>query len=176
MDKNRFAAPFDRCCIAQTVVESVVLASGTKILTNPIAYASEKAEADEQAGNLLADLERRQDDVLAQLDELDRRVSDLLRGLGVTLIEDAQAFQFVDESDDATDAAEVAQPSPLVAKLQAANNNHASIQDDATLENAAETTVGFAKLPQGDTKARSPKRSKAAFNESSSWDQKSRAA
>jgi hypothetical protein len=110
-------------------------------LTDPIACAAEKAEADEQAGNLLADLERRQDDVLAQLDELDRRVSDLLRGLGVTLIEDAEAFQCVDESDDATEVA-----------------------------------VGFAKLPQGDAKARNSTRTKAAFNESSSWDQKSRAA
>jgi len=41
----------------------------------------------DEAGSLLADLERRQDDVLAQLDLLDRQVADLLRGLGVTLAE-----------------------------------------------------------------------------------------
>lgn len=145
-------------------------------MSDPIACAAEKAEADEQAGNLLADLERRQDDVLAQLDELDRRVSDLLRGLGVTLIEDAEAVQFVDESDDATEPAVSAQPSVCVAELQSLNNHHAAIQDEANLENTSEMTVGFAKLPHGDTKARNFKRSKAAFNESSSWDQKSRAA
>jgi len=149
---------------------------GTKILTDPIACAAVKAEADERAGNLLADLERRQDDVLAQLDELDRRVSDLLRGLGVTLIEDAEAVQFVSENDEATEAAVSAQPSASAAQSQTLNNPHVAVDDAANRAIAAETTVGFAKLPQGDSKARSPQRAKAAFNASSGWEQKSRAA
>lgn len=36
----------------------------------------------------LAELERRQDDVLAQLDELDKKLTSLLTGLGVTLVDD----------------------------------------------------------------------------------------
>ncbi len=145
-----------------------------KILTDPIACAAERADADEQAGNLLADLERRQDDVLAQLDELDRRVSDLLRGLGVTLIEDSEAIQFVDEGNEESDAnvpVEVAATTPCVAESPADSEQPVSGQDDP-----GEMTVGFAKLPKGDTKARSSKRSKAAFNESATWDQNSRAA
>jgi hypothetical protein len=149
---------------------------GTKILTDPIACAAEKASADEQAGNLLADLERRQDDVLAQLDELDRRVSDLLRGLGVTLIEDSEAVQFVDESDDATEAAASTPPSASAAQSRTVSNHHLGVDDAANRAIASELTVGFAKLPQGDTRARNPKRSQTGFNESSGWDQKSRAA
>lgn len=38
-----------------------------------------------EAGQLLYDLERRQDEVMAQLDDLDAKLSEVLRGLGVTL-------------------------------------------------------------------------------------------
>jgi len=145
-------------------------------LTDPISIAAEKAEADEQAGNLLADLERRQDDVLAQLDDLDRRVSDLLRGLGVTLIDDAESIQFVDENDDATDISESQQTGPISSgkpkTVGQADNAPSATADESTVE----MTVGFSKLPQGDSKSRSGKRSKAAFNDASGWDQKSRAA
>lgn len=41
--------------------------------------------ADSEPGQLLEDLERRQDDVLAQLDDLDAKLTEVLRGLGVTL-------------------------------------------------------------------------------------------
>lgn len=41
--------------------------------------------ADSEPGQLLQDLERRQDDVLAQLDDLDAKLTEVLRGLGVTL-------------------------------------------------------------------------------------------
>ena len=60
-------------------------------MTDTIVENPELVETEEPVGSLLADLERRQDDVLAQLDDLDRRVSELLRGLGVTLIEDSEA-------------------------------------------------------------------------------------
>ncbi len=41
-----------------------------------------------EAGHLLHDLERRQDEVMAQLDDLDAKLSEVLRGLGVSLDED----------------------------------------------------------------------------------------
>jgi hypothetical protein len=41
------------------------------------------ASADPAPGGLLYELERRQDDVLAQLDQLDAQVRDLLESLGV---------------------------------------------------------------------------------------------
>lgn len=40
--------------------------------------------AESEAGLLLADLERRQDDVLSQLDDLDKRLCGILKSLGVT--------------------------------------------------------------------------------------------
>lgn len=54
----------------------------------PATRPTAAAERDNAATSLLADLERRQDDVLLQLDELDRRLTDILKGLGVTLIDD----------------------------------------------------------------------------------------
>lgn len=36
-------------------------------------------------GNLLNELEQRQDDVLAQLDELDAKLNEVLKGLGATM-------------------------------------------------------------------------------------------
>jgi hypothetical protein len=41
-------------------------------------------ERDRQAGQLLSELERRQDDVLRGLDELDAKLTEVLRGLGVS--------------------------------------------------------------------------------------------
>lgn len=38
---------------------------------------------DDAPGQLLADLERRQDDVLAQLDDLEAKLADVLKGLNV---------------------------------------------------------------------------------------------
>lgn len=143
-------------------------------MTDPIACTADRAEADEQAGNLLADLERRQDDVLAQLDELDRRVSDLLRGLGVTLIEDSETIEFVDESDVESEAAvsvEMTSTNPSIAALPITGDAPGSAQDQTT-----ELNVGFSKLPSGTAKSRGSKRSKTAFNDSTTWDQKSRAA
>lgn len=46
--------------------------------------------ADMEPGQLLHELERRQDDVLSQLDELDARLSEVLRGLGVNLDDEIQ--------------------------------------------------------------------------------------
>lgn len=59
------------------------------------------------AGSLLADLERRQDDVLLQLDELDRRLTEILKGLGVTLIDDQAANVADDRVNPAEQAKEV---------------------------------------------------------------------
>jgi hypothetical protein len=42
---------------------------------------------DVEPGQLLKDLEQRQDDVLKQLDDLDARLRDVLEGLGVTFDE-----------------------------------------------------------------------------------------
>lgn len=44
--------------------------------------------ADQEPGHLLRDLERRQDDVLDQLDALDAKLNEVLRGLGVTMDEE----------------------------------------------------------------------------------------
>ncbi len=65
-----------------------------------------------EAGKLLDDLERRQDDVLSQLDQLDLQLSTILRGLGVTTIEDvdipaSDLRVFRCEEEDEDDAAEV---------------------------------------------------------------------
>ncbi len=54
--------------------------------SRPITVGSTNDEVD--AVHSLAELERRQDDVLAQLDELDKKLSSLLTGLGVTLVDD----------------------------------------------------------------------------------------
>lgn len=42
---------------------------------------------DDAPGQLLADLERRQDDVLAQLDDLEAKLADVLKGLNVDVSE-----------------------------------------------------------------------------------------
>ena len=44
--------------------------------------------ADIEPGQLLNELEQRQDDVLEQLDALDTQLQEVLRGLGVTLEDD----------------------------------------------------------------------------------------
>jgi hypothetical protein len=46
--------------------------------------------ADTQPGGLLGELERRQDDVLSQLDDLDAKLSDVLKGLEPTPAKDIQ--------------------------------------------------------------------------------------
>ncbi|MDB4676864.1 hypothetical protein OAF09_01410 [bacterium] len=46
---------------------------------------------EQEPGQLLKELEKRQDDVLEQLDDLDRKLRDVLDGLGVTVEEEAEA-------------------------------------------------------------------------------------
>ncbi len=41
-----------------------------------------------EAGQLLYELERRQDEVLSQLDDLDAKLNEVLRGLGVNIDEE----------------------------------------------------------------------------------------
>lgn len=59
----------------------------------------------------LIELERRQDDVLAQLDELDKKLTSILRGLGVTLVEDQEAkhasIRLAELDDSESDGAEL---------------------------------------------------------------------
>ena len=43
---------------------------------------------DTEPGQLLKELEQRQDDVLQQLDDLDSRLREVLEGLGVTMEDD----------------------------------------------------------------------------------------
>ena len=44
--------------------------------------------ADHEPGQVLKELERRQDEVLQQLDDLDSRLREVLEGLGVTVEEE----------------------------------------------------------------------------------------
>ena len=46
--------------------------------------------SDNEPGQLLKELEQRQDDVLAQLDALDAKLEEVLKGLGVTVDEVSQ--------------------------------------------------------------------------------------
>lgn len=49
------------------------------------------AVAEQEPGQLLKELERRQDEALEQLDDLDRKLKEVLAGLGVTLEEETEA-------------------------------------------------------------------------------------
>ena len=46
---------------------------------------------DQEPGQLLKELEQRQDEVLQKLDDLDRQLQDVLSGLGVTMEEESEA-------------------------------------------------------------------------------------
>lgn len=48
------------------------------------------ATSETEPGQLLYDLEKRQDEVLQQLDDLDAKLKEVLQGLGVTLDESAE--------------------------------------------------------------------------------------
>jgi len=51
-------------------------------------FPTHLSDAEENApGQLLADLERRQDDVLLQLDDLENKLRDVLRGLNIEMEE-----------------------------------------------------------------------------------------
>jgi hypothetical protein len=102
-------------------------------------------DSETEAGALLADLERRQDDVLAQLDALDQQLSSLLRGLGVTLVDDREADEAariaasseMGSDDDGEAEDEVDDRSRFVPRC---------ISADASGE-STEVAQGFAKLP-----------------------------
>lgn len=49
---------------------------------------ADAAERDLEAGQTLMELERRQDDVLSQLEDLDLKLTSILKGLGVTLVDE----------------------------------------------------------------------------------------
>ncbi len=52
---------------------------------NPLSHASEI-----EPGQLLNDLEKRQDEVLEELDALDTKLQEVLKGLGVTLEDETE--------------------------------------------------------------------------------------
>lgn len=58
--------------------------------------------ADSQPGGLLDDLERRQEDVLSQLDDLDAKLSEVLKGLEPTSVDRAMvdSEDFLDGTDE----------------------------------------------------------------------------
>ena len=60
--------------------------SGSFMSPHPTAAVPEQ-----EPGQLLKELERRQDEALEQLDHLDRRLKEVLAGLGVTLEEETEA-------------------------------------------------------------------------------------
>ena len=80
----------------------------------PVAAPSDEADDIHS----LAELERRQDDVLAQLDELDKKLTSLLTGLGVTLVDDANdaapALKIAAFDDDDADDQVSAEPPATV--------------------------------------------------------------
>lgn len=49
------------------------------------------AATEPEPGQLLYELEQRQDEVLQQLDALDAKLNEVLQGLGVTVEEDSEA-------------------------------------------------------------------------------------
>jgi hypothetical protein len=74
-------------------------------------------------GATLLELERRQDDVLSQLDELDQKLTTLLRGLGVTFVEEeveTSTIRLASVGDDDDN--------------EAASLSEESVSDEATLE------------------------------------------
>lgn len=91
------------------------------------------------SGNLLAELERRQDDVLKQLDELDQKLCVLLRGLGVTPVESE-----VSAAESGPNGEEGLQDRPFPSRLD--HEIHSTNLADAT----APPEGGFAKLPTSD--------------------------
>lgn len=96
---------------------------------------------DSVALDLLSDLERRQDEVLAQLDDLDRKLCGILEGLGVTPIYDeysaGQALTVVAEGERADG---------LDHQVGAVNCGFQDPEDDSDDES------GFTKLPATDLK------------------------
>lgn len=93
------------------------------------------------ASDLLSDLERRQDEVLAQLDDLDRKLCGILEGLGVTPIYDersaGQAFMVVAEGEHVD------------------GSDHQINTENCGLEDSVDDSVyesGFTKLPASDLK------------------------
>ncbi len=58
--------------------------------TVPVVAVEPTAQADAAPGGLLQELERRQDAVLAQIDDLDAKLTALLGELGVTLTPDPE--------------------------------------------------------------------------------------
>lgn len=72
----------------------------------------------------MADLERRQDEVLAQLEALDQQLTSILRGLGVTLLDDGEpavgpalAAASATATDAAAESGPESEPGPGFAKL-----------------------------------------------------------
>lgn len=85
------------------MTRSIASCSGSRALIQRVNTQHQVAESD--PGLLLADLERRQDDVLAQLDELDKRLCGILKGLGVTPVAEERGDVMQLNPDDSSEDA-----------------------------------------------------------------------
>ena len=60
----------------------------SKVNGQSLPFPSIATDSTEAPGHLLDELERRQDDVLAQLDDLDAKINEVLKGLGASVDDD----------------------------------------------------------------------------------------
>lgn len=100
-----------------------------------------------ESGSLLAELERRQDDVLNLLDDLDRRLTDVLKGLGVTLVDENEPGgpRLLETDDRAEDDAE-GDIGPAGKREQ--RGGYRAARDGHTKD--GEISAGFIKLPRAE--------------------------
>jgi hypothetical protein len=71
------------------MVPSIPISANSTALTPllPMSPSPTSQTSDTEPGQLLKELEKRQDEVLQQLDELDTKLQEVLHGLGVTIDE-----------------------------------------------------------------------------------------
>lgn len=89
------ASHFFSTSVVRTMQPSTGLASeqifdtsvDVPVVTPAVTTPTEEPTPIQEPGSLLQDLERRQDEVLEQLDELDEKIKSVLKGLGATLDE-----------------------------------------------------------------------------------------
>lgn len=69
----------------------LIVVYASRDFPQPMLQKSSVKVDDYQPGQLLKELEQRQDEVLEQLDALDLQLQDVLKGLGVTLTNEVDA-------------------------------------------------------------------------------------
>ena len=78
-------APISRGC---TVI--VKITTPDRSHENSCMSSAPASQTQGEPGQLLHELEKRQDDVLTQLDDLDAKLTEVLKGLGVTAAEESE--------------------------------------------------------------------------------------